>query len=175
MRPALAVLIWVILIGGLSAYMHYREGSQPLVAYRFHEAEGVYSLEVVATFAMEPDPFALAVGDSQPAALLIRLNGKEVVRQTDRLEPGLPLQVPRVAGMVEGRERILPRSQPSCRTLASVQCYSGTSPEGRSGAGKTFLMVRAGRTHCRHLSIGGDGRAWEGARSWPLTPVLCRQ
>lgn len=102
MRPVLAVLIWAVLIGGLSSYMHYREGSRPPVAYRFEAAHGVFSLEVVGTFAVEPDPFAVDVEGNQPAALSIRLNGKEIVRQTDRLEPGSPLRVSPVVGIVEG-------------------------------------------------------------------------
>lgn len=117
MRTVLAVVIWAVLIGGLSAYMHSREGARTLVAYRFQEASGAFSLELVGTFAVEPDPFALEVGDNQPAALMVRLNGKEIVRRAERLDPGSPLRVDPVAGIVEGaNEFYLEAYPPAAKT-----------------------------------------------------------
>ncbi len=113
MRPVLAILIWVVLVGGLTAHMHARQKSNPAVSHEVHEATGVLTLEVTPTFDMEPDPFALQT-DTQSAApaLLLRVNGKEVLRRTERVERGMPIRVEPVPALIQGHNEIYLEANP---------------------------------------------------------------
>jgi hypothetical protein len=102
MRPATAILIWIVLIGGLATYMHSREHSRSTASYELHHAKGVYALEITTTFPVEPDPFALRTDKGEAPALFVMLNGKEILRRTDRVEAGVPIRVDPVPGLVEG-------------------------------------------------------------------------
>jgi hypothetical protein len=143
--------------------MHYREAGQAAVTYRFHEATGVFSLEVVTTFAVEPDPFALTVAGNQPSALLVRVNGKDVIRKTDRLEPGAPLRVESVAGIVDGKNEFYLEANPPVastaqynavrmRVLRDGQVLGERSSWSESGAriADTFALAVAAEPRKEH-------------------------
>jgi len=112
MRPALAILIWIVVIGGLAAYMHSREEVRTATSYHLQQAGGVFALEVTTTFPVEPDPFALQTGQGEAPALLMLLNGKEVLRRVDRVEAGVPIRVEPVAGLVQGRNEFYLEANP---------------------------------------------------------------
>ncbi|MFC1834278.1 hypothetical protein ACFL2Q_06030 [Thermodesulfobacteriota bacterium] len=103
MRPLTAILIWVILIGGLTAYMHGRTRTVKAPEFQARSAEGSYSVEAVTTFSAEPDPFALRTGSEEgPTALLIKVNGKEILRRDENVPRGRPVIAKDVPGIHEG-------------------------------------------------------------------------
>jgi hypothetical protein len=102
MRPVLAAIIWIVLIGGLTWHVHTRENPKPIVSPEAREVEGHFSLTITATFPMEPDPFALRIGDRLPPSLVVKVNGQEVLRRTDSIAAGVPIRVEHVKGLVEG-------------------------------------------------------------------------
>jgi hypothetical protein len=112
MRPFLAVIIWVVFIGGLGAYMQHREAATAPKAQVQRHAEGAFSLEITPTFALETDPFALQSGGVAPAVLSVRVNGNEVVRLTDPRQGQAAIRVEPVPGLVEGNNEFYVEANP---------------------------------------------------------------
>lgn len=112
MRPALAVVIWIVLIGGLTVYMQSREQASVEAAHDWDYSGGAVSLRVTTTFDIEPDPFALRTEGHEAAALLVRLNGKEVLKRTDRVKAGVPLKVDDLPGVLAGRNEFYLEANP---------------------------------------------------------------
>lgn len=113
MRPLLAACIWIVLVGGLALYMGTQQAAPTPREFAPQEAGGVFALEVTTSFAAEPDPFALRLDDAQQAAaVLVRLNGKDVLRRTGRLDSGTPLRVEPIAGIVTGRNEFYVEANP---------------------------------------------------------------
>jgi hypothetical protein len=134
MRPVLAVLIWVALIGGLSAYMHAREKINPARSYEARAVTDAFALEVTTTFDLEPDPFALKTDtESTAPALLIRVNGKEAFRRNDRVDRGVPFRLEPVPALIQGHNEIYLEANPPMenadRSLAvRVRVFRGLTP-----------------------------------------------
>ncbi len=109
------LLIWVIGMGGLSLYMHERE-----VARAQENAdmmvqttpEGAFGLDITLSFAAQPDSFGVKT-DEKPTSLLVRLNGKEVLRRHDEVAAGIPVLVEPVRGLVDGVNEFYVESSPS--------------------------------------------------------------
>jgi hypothetical protein len=111
-RPAFAVIIWVLLIGGLTVYMQSRDTAAVGVTYKLHSAEGIFALQITTTFAVEPDPFALRTGQNEASALLVKLNGNEILRRTDRVQAGTPIRLEPVPGLIDGRNEFYLEANP---------------------------------------------------------------
>ncbi|MEW6531325.1 MAG: hypothetical protein AB1473_10835 [Thermodesulfobacteriota bacterium] len=113
MRPVLAVCVWFVLLGGLVLFMHSKHESSGFRSFESKPATGGFSLEVTPTFAVEPDPFALRTGsEEQPAALVVKVNGKEVLRREDKVDGGTPLAAHNVSGMIEGPNELYLEANP---------------------------------------------------------------
>jgi hypothetical protein len=120
MRPFVAVIIWVAFIGGLGAYMQYRESAAAPKGQVLHHAEGSFSLEIIPTFALESDPFGLQSGGAPPAALLVRVNGKEVVRLTEPRHDQGAIKVEPVPGLLEGNNEFYVEANPPVGEAATA-------------------------------------------------------
>lgn len=106
-RIATALLLWVIVLGGLNLYMKRFETSDPDAAsssrQRLAQVEAPYAMELTTTFDVEPDPFALTVNASkEPAGLVVQLQGHEVLRKGGEVEAGTPIVLNPVPGLVRG-------------------------------------------------------------------------
>jgi hypothetical protein len=113
MRPVLAICVWFVLLGGLALFMHSKHERSGFRSFESKPAAGGFSLEVTPTFAVEPDPFALRTGSTeQPAALLVKVNGREVLRREDKVDEGAPLTVQNVSGMIEGPNELYLEANP---------------------------------------------------------------
>lgn len=140
MRPVLAFLIWVAFIGGLAAYMHTRETTARVGAVELRSAVGSYSLEITPTFDVEQDPFALRTDDgTSDSTLVVRVNGKDVLKRSDRVEKGAPIRVEPLTGLVDGSNEIYLEATPpielSGRSLAlRVRLFK----DGAEFADRTF-------------------------------------
>ena len=113
MRPLLAIAVWVVLIGGLSWYMQTRQEVRAVAGFQPTALETKLTLEVTPSFAVRPDPFALQTDEGDKAvALLIRLNGRDVLKKSEKLAGGSQIKVDDVQGLVEGRNEFYVEANP---------------------------------------------------------------
>ena len=113
MRPVLAIAVWVVLIGGLSWYMQTRQEVAAVQGFQPTALEAKITLEVTPSFAVEPDPFALRVDEKdQAVALLVRLNGRDVLKKSEKLVGGSQVTVDDVQGLVEGSNEFYVEANP---------------------------------------------------------------
>jgi hypothetical protein len=109
MRIALTALIWLIMIGGLSLYIHQRDQRlPPAIQILTTEAASMvdYTLEITPTFSPEPDHFALHGDPSASATLVVRVGDRELFRSEQALPAGRAVSVHPVAGLVVGRNEL---------------------------------------------------------------------
>jgi hypothetical protein len=108
-----AVLIWIVLVGGFTLYVNTREPVKTVQAVGPRTAEGAYVLEITPSFAPEPDPFALrAERETEAPAVVLTVNGKEALRIGHRIEPGIPIRVEPVPGLVQGDNELFIEANP---------------------------------------------------------------
>ena len=149
MRIALALLIWIVFVGGLGFYMHHRDvsalTSRPDVETQ--AAKGHYAMEITTTFAVEPDPFALKLdSEEKQPALLVRLVDQEILRVNDRLEAGTPIRLEPLSGLVEGLNEIyLEASPPLEQTGKSHAVRVKILRDGQTVAEETFWSQPGGK------------------------------
>jgi len=108
------LLIWFIGIGGLSLYMHEREGARPQENAEMRSQrtpEGTFGLDITLSFTAQPDSFGVKT-DEKPTSLLVRLNGKEILRRQDEVAAGIPVLVEPVKGLVDGVNEFYVESTP---------------------------------------------------------------
>jgi hypothetical protein len=84
-------------------------------------ARGAYTLVVTATFAAEPDPFALTAGDDPPPALQVRMGSQVLLSRTDDIQPGQPMRVPLTKGLIVGANEIFVKASPPVETNVQAQ------------------------------------------------------
>jgi hypothetical protein len=121
MRPLLAIAVWVVLIGGLSWYMQTRQEVAAVQSFQPTALETKLTMEVNSSFAMEPDPFALQVDErDQAVALLVRLNGRDVLKRTEKLADGSWIVVDNVQGLVEGRNEFYVEAYPMLKEASQA-------------------------------------------------------
>lgn len=113
MRILGALLAWVVIAGGVHVYLERRAPPPPPAAFVARQAQGVYALEVTPSFGVAPDPFALDLGEGEAKpALVVRLQGKDVLRASEKLEPGKPVLVSPLEGLVIGRNEFYVTANP---------------------------------------------------------------
>lgn len=114
-RVFFAVVIWVVLVGGLYEYMRRRDATP--VARPVGAAEslagGEYALELTASFVPEPDPYAFKAGSENVPAIFARLHGQDVIARTDGVQAGIPLLADTVPGVIGGENEIVIAASPS--------------------------------------------------------------
>ena len=115
MRFALVALAWLILVGGLSFYIHERDSrpaaeiSKPAVQ---KAARGNYTLEITPTFSTAADPFALQ-GDVTAASTLQVSQGNKILYSAEEsLEAGVTVRLHPVVGLTAGRNELYLQASP---------------------------------------------------------------
>ncbi len=111
------LLIWVIGMGGLSLYMHEREVAQPQKTVEMKDAERLQKgasdwtllyLSLLSRIRSRSRRMKL----KKPTSLLVRLNGKEILRRHDEVAAGIPVLVEPVRGLVDGVNEFYVESSP---------------------------------------------------------------
>ena len=114
-RIVAAVFVWIVCVGGLALYMSQRQAALPVPvkAAAARNATAAYVLEVTASFAAEPDPFAVHI-DSEPLppVLVIRLGSRQILRITESLAAGRPVRVDPLPGLVFGDNELFVAASP---------------------------------------------------------------
>ncbi len=113
MRPLLAIIIWLTLIGGLYSYMNARENVEPQQQAVIQKVSDKYTLVVTTTFDTEPDHFKLKTDTDPDASILIRLNGLEIFRLVQALKGGDRVVVDNINSMHVGVNEFLLEVSPS--------------------------------------------------------------
>jgi hypothetical protein len=115
MRIFVAVIVWVIFIGGLSQYMKHRDFADysPNNLFEFQQVEKVYALEVTPSFILESDPFALMmdIQNSSPA-LLIRLGEHELLNISAPLTTVETFKIDPLHSLIAGQNEIYVEATP---------------------------------------------------------------
>ena len=110
------LLIWVIGMGGLSLYMHTRDiaRAQENAEMSVQKTpEGTFGLDITLSFTAQPDSFEVKTDETEkPTSLLVRLNGKEILRRDDEVAAGIPVLVEPVRGLVDGVNEFYVESSP---------------------------------------------------------------
>lgn len=102
MRPLLALMIAVGILGGLRWYMGTRQiVVQQAVPPIQLSGEATYSLRLILSFRAEPDAFTTAAGEAH--SVIIKLAGQTIFSTADPVEPGKTLVVDPVSNIVIGK------------------------------------------------------------------------
>jgi hypothetical protein len=122
MRPLLAVICVVGIIGGVEGYLIARDSwkvARPV--HRDEAAPGVFAVDVTLAFDWtgEPDPFALDATTAAPLA--VRLGSQTVVEQRSPVKAGEPVVVRPAAGLVVGRNELYLRVVPGSDSIGRPQ------------------------------------------------------
>lgn len=111
MRPLLAALILVALLGGLQLYMSVRPSRVVSEPSRLQPpAEGRFAVDVTLSFAAGPDPYALEPDDAP--SLLVLFRGQEIIRENTDLEPGRIVRQEDVQSVTAGANEFFLRATP---------------------------------------------------------------
>ncbi len=119
-RLVAVILIWVVLVGGLSLFVNRERNEAAAVYVPPKQAASDYWLEVTPTFSVTSDPFALQVGDESSGGLVIWLQNREVLRIHDDLQEGLPIEVKPLEGLVVGENEFFIKAQPAEADIANA-------------------------------------------------------
>lgn len=108
MRILLAILIWAVFIGGTALYLSRRESAVKTPKQFVREkASGIYAVEITATFAAEPDAFSI-----HKFSVLLKLDGKPLLENKEKIEAGKSMRVEPVPGIVVGENEFYFEANP---------------------------------------------------------------
>lgn len=107
MRPVLALMIWIVLIGGLVSYMNARHNVSEPVALKVEADQADYRVVVTTSFNAVRDPYAPDTRDLSAAALILKLNGKEILSLRDSSDAGQSLTVDKIDSVLIGPNEFL--------------------------------------------------------------------
>jgi hypothetical protein len=111
-RPVFALLVAVIILGGLQLYMTIRpQPSGRMAAQDELAARGRFSVEITLTFDAGPDAFSLDVSDAP--AVLVQLRGVDLLRRQEEVLAGDQVVIDDVSGLVEGKNEFFVQATPS--------------------------------------------------------------
>jgi len=108
MRIALAAVLWIVLVGGLFAFLAANAPIEPAPAQAHPAAPGSYTVELTASFALGPDPFAL---EPSAAGLTRLLRGRARLSEAGPRAAGEPL-LAALDGLQAGRNELFVRAAP---------------------------------------------------------------
>jgi hypothetical protein len=114
--------------------MHTRETIRPVSSYQVQRAPGDFALEITTTFDLDTDPFALRT-DSRTAApaLMVRINGREVLSRSEKIERGMTIRLTPVRDFVQGHNELYIEANPpldhTAESLAvRIRVFRGNQP-----------------------------------------------
>ena len=115
MRFILVICIWILILGGLSAYSYHRDQSRPqqsAVAVETAAATGTYDLFITPTFGVEADPFALDADTAMENAFLVQLNGHKIPLEIETVQRGVQVSLLELSNLNQGINEIYIKASP---------------------------------------------------------------
>ncbi|AFM26949.1 hypothetical protein [Desulfomonile tiedjei] len=154
MRPILAILVWILILGGVAGYLHTREDKRAVAEFRPTAAAGHFTLEIVATTKLEPDPFALlAHPDDKPMSLIVKINGEQVLAKDDNQAQGTPLRLEDVQGLTEGQNELYVEANPPLESAGRAHAYRVTIKRDGETIAEETLWSEPGLRLATSLSL----------------------
>lgn len=167
MRFIAVIIIWIVIIGGLSFYINLRDSQQvPTVQAKALETvtDAHFRVEITPTFGVEADPFALAGDSGSDAALVVRLSGVDINTTDTPLERGETLIIDDVQGFVVGNNELFldaspPLTESSMSHALRIKVFRSNNLEleetiwGEAGSRVTGTL---------HINLGHDIEADHG-------------
>lgn len=146
-RIALTLLIWIAFPGLVVLFFRHRDAARHTAAppARLQTAPGTYGIELTTSFDAQADPFALRTSDADvPAALLVRLGNREILRKAEGIQAGTPIRIEPIPGLVTGANELHIQATPPVadttqRHLVHVLLLRDGMPSG-----ETFLWSEGG-------------------------------
>ncbi len=120
MRPLAAIIIWVVLVGGLYCYMDSRETIDTSPQIQVEKSPEIYKLIITTTFNTKKDPFVSKQGSGSGDAFSVKLNGSELVRSENGFEAGSAVVIENVDGVKTGANEFLLEANPSHYSQATA-------------------------------------------------------
>jgi len=112
-RIPLAIAIWVVMVGGLLLYMSRTEQHTTAGETTRPAARGEFTIQIVATCTLGPDPFTGLLDEPGKApAVLVMLNGVEVLRFANLLASGKAVASGPLEGMIVGDNEFFVEANP---------------------------------------------------------------
>lgn len=113
MRPLAAILVCVVFIGVTALFTRERVTRNDVLGPRWALIDERIALEIVPTFPLEADPFALK-GEAEEAgpALTAGVNGVRVLRVDGPVEAGAAVRVNPVPGLTQGVNEVFVEASP---------------------------------------------------------------
>lgn len=112
MRPIAAIIIWIIVIGGLYSYMSSRDNVTSSHPVAIETATGKYKLVLTTTFDTTKDPFELKSDTNSGNAVSIELNGLSLLRLKDGPKAGRNVILDDVEGIKIGANEFFLEANP---------------------------------------------------------------
>ena len=156
MRPLIALILSATILLGVHFYLRFAESlrSGRVVQLEETAATGIYSAEITLTFPAQADEFSL-----EPTSLVLRQQGKELLRRDDLVPAGEPIVIPQIQGIIEGPNEFyfecVPRNEgePVARAVRVRLLRDGVevadetlwAPPGQVPRGRITLNVPATR------------------------------
>jgi hypothetical protein len=153
-RPILAILVWILILGGVAGYLQTRDDRRAVAEFRPTAAAGHFTLEFVSTTELEPDPFAVrAFPDEKPTSLILKVNGEQVLAKNGNLEPGTPLRLENVQGLTEGQNELYLEANPPLESAGRAHAYRITIKRDGGTIAEETLWSEPGLRLATSLSL----------------------
>ncbi len=108
---------------------------------------GTHAVELESTFEAVPDPFGLKTSaNTESVALLVKLNGKEILRRTSTVEAGRTIRIDPLSGVIAGTNEIYLEAYPAIdATVPAHAMRIRVLQGGRAVADASFWSQRGSR------------------------------
>lgn len=120
MRPLVAILIWIVLLGGLSSYMNARQTVSAPAALKVETDQGDYRVVVTTSFVAQRDSYAPNTEDDPGNALVLKLNGHEILTLKDSSAAGQSITLDKINSVLIGPNEFLLEVNPPHKAVQTA-------------------------------------------------------
>lgn len=115
MRFLLAIVIWIVFVGGLKLYTVKRDSvlpTEPAAPQQLALAGGDYSIRLTPTFSVERDPFALQTEADNSSGFDLTLNGSPLDVSSDQVRRGEMFELTGIKNILHGHNELYIKASP---------------------------------------------------------------
>ncbi len=120
MRPLIAIMIWVVLVGGLTSYMNARQTVSEPVALKTETDQSDYKVVITTSFSSQRDPYEPNTLDGSGNALTLKLNGMDILSLRDSSAAGQSITIDNINSVLIGPNEFLLEVNPPHETLKTA-------------------------------------------------------
>ncbi len=115
MRIIGVILVWVLLIGGISVYMNYQNAGRQAAGLTPEVKTETSSciIEITSTFTVEADPFSLdSEAGNQGNGLILKLGQRVLPVMAENIQAGIPFRSDRIDDVDSGLNELYIQASP---------------------------------------------------------------